>query len=69
MDLEFNAKNVSIAADTYSSMTVSAEKVEKSDILNHFTIADIIEHFDDDKILDHIGQERVQQYFDLIPNE
>jgi hypothetical protein len=66
LNLSINAKSVTISGNNGRLVTIDAEGVEISDLLDHLEIADIVKHFSDDKIMDEIGVDRVQEYFDLI---
>lgn len=48
---------------------VEIEKVDTSDVLNHFTPEQVIDHFGADELLELIGEKKVKEYFDLIERE
>ena len=69
IDLNLDCDEVQVTNGGSRTVTVSLEKVQKSDVLDNFDLDDITWHFDEDKILDHIGLDAVKKYFDLTENE
>jgi len=48
---------------------VEIEKVDTSDVLNHFAPEQVIDHFGADELLELIGEKKVKEYFDLTERE
>lgn len=69
MNFSINADLVKAERQGYGQITVELEGVEKSELLDHFTLDDVLDHFGSTQVLDHIGEEEVKEHFDLIPNE
>lgn len=69
INLSFVCKKVSVKPYYNMTTEVEIEKVDTSDVLNHFTPEQVIDHFGADELLELIGEKKVKEYFDLIERE
>ena len=69
MNLNFRARRITAEPNGYKEVTVDAEDVEESEILDQIDLKKVIEHFGKDVILNEIGEEEVMDHFDLTKIE
>jgi hypothetical protein len=65
IDISVQCSNLNVEAVNYNNISVTIIDVEKSDLLDNFTIKDILDHFDNGELLDEIGIDEVVEHFGL----
>jgi hypothetical protein len=65
---DLNCTNAAVSPNGSSSVTVTLEDVDKSDLYDLFEIDDFIRYYGVDKVLNEIGEEEARKHFN-IPEE
>jgi hypothetical protein len=68
-NLEFEAQDVSVSAQSGRLVYVTVGKPDVGTILEAIGIKEIVSHFDSGQLLDQIGKDMAIEHFDIIEKE